>query len=116
MKQTNKQTHTRKQARLPNDVQAPMRVAYLSERSVEDSLSVRLFVVYICVFGVGGVNVLDLYIETVSTASPPHSHTPTNQPLNQQVETSENAWVVLVSYLCMLIYVSIALGRCPDMV
>lgn len=33
-----------------------------------------------------------------------------------QVETSENAWVVLVSYLCMLVYVSFALGRCPDMV
>lgn len=29
------------QARLGNDVQAPMRVRYLSERSVEDSLSVR---------------------------------------------------------------------------
>lgn len=38
------------------------------------------------------------------------------QNTRTQVETSENAWVVLVSYLCMLVYVSLALGRCPDLV
>lgn len=71
---------------------------------------------YMCVCGAwggGGEFVCMTYTET-SSLSP----TRTNQLLKQQpqVETSENAWVVLVSFLCMLIYVSVALGRCPDMV
>ncbi|GAB5036681.1 niemann-pick c1 protein [Nannochloropsis oceanica] len=56
---------------LANDLQTPMTLHYLSERSIEDSLS---------------------------------------------FETRQNTWVVLVSYLCMLIYISLALGRCPDRV
>jgi len=61
----------RAKARLANDIAAPMRVTYLSERSVEDSL---------------------------------------------QVETSQNTWVVAVSYICMLVYISVALGRFPHRV
>ncbi|CBJ30169.1 conserved unknown protein [Ectocarpus siliculosus] len=50
---------------LANDVQAPMKVSYMAERSVSDSLS---------------------------------------------VEAGENAWVLVVSYLCMFLYVSLILG------
>ena len=52
--------------RLKNDLQTPMTLHYLSERSIQDSLS---------------------------------------------TETTQNTWVVLVSYLCMLIYISFALGQ-----
>jgi predicted RND superfamily exporter protein len=33
-----------------------------------------------------------------------------------QEETAQNTWVVAASYLCMLAYISVALGRCPDLV
>ena len=48
-----------------------MKVSYLSERSVDDSLA---------------------------------------------VEASQNTWVVAVSYLCMLAYISVGLGRFPHRV
>ncbi|CAM9116689.1 unnamed protein product [Choristocarpus tenellus] len=56
---------------LENDVQAPMKVSFMAQRSVADSLS---------------------------------------------VEALENAWVMVVSYVCMFIYVSVALGNCLDVV
>ena len=32
------------------------------------------------------------------------------------VETSQNTWVIIVSYICMLLYVSLTLGQFPDLV
>ncbi|CAM9352236.1 unnamed protein product, partial [Sphacelaria rigidula] len=51
---------------LGNDVQVPMKVSYMAQRSVEDSLS---------------------------------------------VEAGENAWVLIVSYLLMFLYVALVLGK-----
>lgn len=56
--------------RLANDVQTPITITYLSERSVEDSLS---------------------------------------------IETRQNTWVAALSYIFMLIYISVSLGRFPSL-
>ena len=96
-----------------------MTLHYLSERSIEDSLSIEtgqnawvVLVSYLCML---------VYIslalgrhrgrEGGREGGRAHHFSERSIEDSLSIETSHNTWVVLVSYLCMLIYLSLALGR-----